>query len=52
MLRAIINGQSSMKSELLVKIDGVHKEVVSLKEDLKKVETNLTKIIEYWVTSC
>ena len=35
MLRTIINGQSAMKSELLVKIDGVHKEVQELKEETK-----------------
>ena len=50
MLRAIINGQSSMKTELLDKINSVDKKLTGKIDglDLKidKVEKNLTKRID------
>ena len=52
MLRAIINGQSAMKQELLGeirkvddKVEKLDQKVDSLSEELKKVESNLTKRI-------
>ncbi len=46
MLRVIINGQSAMKSELIMKIDNVDKKVDKVREDLRDVEKNLTKRID------
>lgn len=46
MFRAIINGQSSMKSELLQKIGLVGKKVDKLDEKVDKVEKNLTERID------
>lgn len=46
MFRAIINGQSSMKSELLQKIGVVDKKVDKLDEKIDKVEKNLTERID------
>lgn len=46
MLQAIINGQSALKQELLVKIDKVDKKVDKLDEKLDKVEKNLTGRID------
>ena len=53
MLRAIINGQSAMKQELLGeigkvddKVEKLDQKVDSLSEELKKVESNLTKRID------
>jgi len=46
MFRAIINGQSSMKSELLQKIGVVDKKVDKLDEKIGKVEKNLTERID------
>lgn len=43
MLRVIINGQSSMKSELLVEIKKVDKKVDQVRVDLKNLEVNLTE---------
>ena len=46
MLKAIINGQSSMKSELLSKIDKLQKEVttgfIDVNKNIDKVEKNLS----------
>jgi len=48
MLRAVINGQSSMKQELLGKINGVDKKVDKLagevKEGFKKVNKRIDKL--------
>ena len=46
MLRAIINGQSAMKSELLAKIDSVDKKVDRLEKKVDSVEKNITKRID------
>jgi hypothetical protein len=46
MLRAIINGQSSMKSELLTKIESVAKKVDEVKEELKQTEKRLAKRVD------
>jgi len=46
MLRAIINGQSSMKSELIGKIRKVDKKVEEVRKNLQNVEKNLTKRID------
>jgi len=48
MFRTIINGQSAMKSELLTKIESVHKEVQELRKQtdggFKRVEKRIDKI--------
>lgn len=46
MLRAIINGQSALKQELLSKIGVVHNEVKMLDKKIDKVEENLTGRID------
>ena len=46
MLQAIINGQSTLKQELLSKIDKVDKKVDGLDVKLDKVEKNLTARID------
>lgn len=46
MLQAIINGQSTLKQELLSKIDKVDKKVDGLDVKLDKVEKNLTERID------
>lgn len=50
MLQAILKGQSALKQELSVKIDGVEKKVdklaVDLGERIDKVEKNLTARID------
>ena len=46
MLRAIINGQSAMKQEVLGKIDKVDKKVDQLGEKLNAVEKGLTHRID------
>lgn len=46
MLRAIINGQSAMKSELIVEICKVDKKVDKVREDLIGVEKRLTARID------
>ena len=46
MLSAIINGQSALKSELLVKIDGVDQKVDKLDSKIDGVEKRLTKRID------
>ena len=46
MLQAIINGQSSLKVELLAKIDSVDKKVDNLDKKIDKVEKNLTERID------
>ena len=46
MLQAIINGQSTLKQELLSKIDKVDLKVDKLDEKLDKVEKNLTQRID------
>lgn len=46
MLQAIINGQSSIKSELLTKIESVAKKVDEVKDELKLTEKRLTKRID------
>jgi archaellum component FlaC len=53
MLRAIINGQSAMKQELLGeirkvddKVEKLDKKVDTLGQELKRVESNLTKRID------
>ena len=46
MLRAIINGQSSLKEELLKKIDGVDKKVDELKIEVKDTRKSLTLRID------
>lgn len=46
MLRAIINGQSAMKAELLSEIRNVDKKVDQVREDLHDVKVSLTKRID------
>lgn len=46
MLQAIINGQSTLKQELLSKIDKVDQKVDGLDVKLDKVEKNLTERID------
>jgi hypothetical protein len=46
MFRAIINGQSAMKSELLVKIEGIDKKVDGLEKKIDGVESRLSKSID------
>lgn len=46
MLRAVINGQSVMKEELLKKIDGVDKKVDKLDSKIDGVEKRLTERID------
>ncbi len=46
MLRAVINGQSAMKAELLTKIDGVDKKVDKLDKKIDGVEKRLTGRID------
>lgn len=50
MLRAIINGQSDLKQELLKKIDGVEERlggrIDGVEEKIEEVEKNLTKKIK------
>lgn len=46
MLQAIINGQTTLKGELLAKIDKVDQKVDRLDEKLDKVEKNLTSRID------
>lgn len=46
MFNKMINGQSAMKSELLMEIRKVDKKVDMVREDLRKVEANLTKRID------
>ena len=45
MLQAIINGQSTLKQELLSKIDKVDEKVDGLDVKLDKVEKNLTEMM-------
>ena len=46
MFKTLVNGQSAMKSELLTEIRKVDKKVDLVREDLQKVEANLTKRID------
>lgn len=46
MLRAIINGQSAMKSELLGKIESVHKEVQDLRDETTSGFKKLTERVD------
>lgn len=46
MLRAVINGQSAMKSELITKIDSVDKKVDKLDNKIDGVEKRLAQRID------
>ncbi len=46
MLQAIINGQSTLTQELLIKMDKIDKKVDGLEVKLDKVEENLTGRID------
>lgn len=45
-LRAVLNGQSAMKSELLTKIGGLDKKIDGLDKKIDGVEERLTKRID------
>lgn len=46
MLRAIINGQSALKGELLTEIGKVNKKVDDVDKKIDKVEINLTNSLD------